>query len=84
MDWIRNSAKLPYIHPRSISVPELRSHRMKDDAWTCINGRVYNISHYVEYHPGGADMILAGAGKVSSMILQPRNVLANEYRNADR
>jgi len=35
------------------------------DAWTVYNGKVYNISPYVPFHPGGAGEILRGAGKES-------------------
>lgn len=64
LDWVRNSAGLPYIRARTISFKELRRHRTRDDAWMAIHGNVYNVTHYLEYHPGGIDMILSGAGKV--------------------
>ncbi|KAI6025687.1 cytochrome b5 [Pisolithus orientalis] len=31
----------------------LKSHNKKQDAWTAINGKVYNITPYLPYHPGG-------------------------------
>lgn len=27
------------------------------------SGRVYNVTHYMEYHPGGLDELMKGAGK---------------------
>lgn len=39
--------------------------RKGKDAWTVYNGKVYNISPYVPFHPGGAGEILRGAGKDS-------------------
>lgn len=35
------------------------------DAWTVYNGKVYNITPYVPFHPGGKGEILRGAGKDS-------------------
>ena len=35
------------------------------DAWTVYQGKVYNITPYVPFHPGGAGEILRGAGKDS-------------------
>ena len=35
------------------------------DAWTVYHGKVYNITPYVSFHPGGAGEILRGAGKDS-------------------
>lgn len=47
---------------------ELRKHASRTDAWLAIAGQVYNVTPYVEYHPGGINMILAGAGKVCGRI----------------
>jgi cytochrome b involved in lipid metabolism len=33
------------------------------DAWTSFQGKVYNISPYVPFHPGGKGELLRGAGK---------------------
>ena len=33
------------------------------DAWTVLNGKVYDISLYADYHPGGAEKLFLGAGK---------------------
>ncbi|KAK4937810.1 hypothetical protein LTR10_021613 [Elasticomyces elasticus] len=35
------------------------------DAWTVYQGKVYNITPYVPFHPGGKGEILRGAGKDS-------------------
>ncbi|KAJ9602522.1 hypothetical protein H2200_013065 [Cladophialophora chaetospira] len=39
--------------------------RKGKDAWTVYQGKVYNITPYVPFHPGGAGEILRGAGKDS-------------------
>lgn len=39
--------------------------RKGKDAWTSYNGKVYNVSPYVPFHPGGAGELLRGAGKDS-------------------
>lgn len=33
------------------------------DAWTVYGGKVYNVSPYVAFHPGGGPELLRGAGK---------------------
>ena len=37
--------------------------RKGNDAWTSYQGKVYNISLYLPYHPGGKGELLRGAGK---------------------
>lgn len=51
--------------PQYVKVPmeELKKHRAVDDCWTTINGKVFNITPYVDFHPGGRDEIMKCAGK---------------------
>jgi cytochrome b involved in lipid metabolism len=37
--------------------------RKGKDAWTVLGGRVYNISPYLPFHPGGEPELLRGAGR---------------------
>ncbi|ROW10760.1 hypothetical protein VPNG_05047 [Cytospora leucostoma] len=37
-------------------------HRGKDDAWMVIHGEVYDVTKYLEEHPGGADILIEAAG----------------------
>ncbi|XP_063829512.1 cytochrome b5 reductase 4 isoform X2 [Ostrinia nubilalis] len=67
MDWIRlgNSGKdLTGVggRVRPVSPAELASHNTQKDAWLAIRGRVYNITHYLPYHPGGPEELMRGAG----------------------
>jgi len=48
---------------REVTRHELRKHRKRKDAWMAINGAVYNVTHYMDYHPGGWDELVRGAGK---------------------
>jgi len=41
----------------------LKLHNKKEDAWTAINGKVYNISPYLPYHPGGEKELMRVAGR---------------------
>uniref|UniRef100_A0AAR5QDZ7 Cytochrome b5 reductase 4 n=1 Tax=Dendroctonus ponderosae TaxID=77166 RepID=A0AAR5QDZ7_DENPD len=46
----------------SITKQELAKHNQKNDAWTAIRGRVYNITEYFSFHPGGEEELMKGAG----------------------
>ena len=42
---------------------ELKKHKKRKDAWMALNGAVYNVTHYMDFHPGGWDELVKGAGK---------------------
>ena len=37
--------------------------RRGKDAWTVLGGRVYNMTPYAPFHPGGEPELLRGAGR---------------------
>ncbi|KAF7336741.1 Cytoplasm protein [Mycena venus] len=41
----------------------LKQHRSKDDAWTAISNKVYNITPYLPFHPGGERELMRVAGR---------------------
>ncbi|KAJ7678958.1 cytochrome b5 [Mycena polygramma] len=41
----------------------LKQHRKKDDAWSAFNGKVYNITAYLPFHPGGERELMRVAGR---------------------
>ncbi|XP_076004560.1 cytochrome b5 reductase 4 [Genypterus blacodes] len=68
MDWIRFSKSgqdLTGLRGRLIEVTqeELQKHNTRSDCWTCIRGMVYNITPYMDYHPGGEEELMKAAGK---------------------
>lgn len=55
-----NTAPPPYV---KVTKTELKQHKSQEDCWTCINGKVYNVTPYVDFHPGGVEEIMKCAGK---------------------
>lgn len=47
---------------RKITMEEVQQHASEDDIWMIIRGKVYNVTPYVEYHPGGVRELMRGAG----------------------
>lgn len=45
-----------------LTIEEVNRHKTPSDCWTVISGVVYNISPFMEYHPGGFEELMKGAG----------------------
>ncbi|XP_077209788.1 cytochrome b5 domain-containing protein RLF-like [Tasmannia lanceolata] len=70
MDWLKITRTHPDLaglkgqsNKRIISMDEVKQHRTEGSIWTVLKGRVYNISSYMKFHPGGVDMLMKAAGK---------------------
>ena len=69
MDWMRLMDKMTRSSGtanRKISLQELSEHSSEYDCWTAYKGKVYNITQYLPYHPGGKKILMQGAGKDST------------------
>ena len=45
------------------TVEEVASHKYEYDIWMILNGEVYDLTSYLNKHPGGAKKLLLAAGK---------------------
>ncbi|KAG0177252.1 hypothetical protein DFQ29_005071 [Apophysomyces sp. BC1021] len=45
------------------TLDDIRQHNTIDDAWTAIQGKVYNMTAYVKFHPGGVKDLMRIAGR---------------------
>ena len=57
---------------RNISLDEVKKHNKKNDAWTIIDNKVYNISSWIPKHPGG-DIIMQALGKDATQLFKDNN-----------
>ncbi|XP_049875259.1 cytochrome b5-like [Pectinophora gossypiella] len=47
----------------SISAAEVKKHRTKNSCWMVINNDVYDVTAFLNEHPGGEDALLKYGGK---------------------
>ncbi|CAD6567280.1 MAG: Cytochrome b2, mitochondrial precursor [Tremellales sp. Tagirdzhanova-0007] len=50
---------------------EVQKHASEDDCWVIIEGNVYDVTEFLQNHPGGSEIILANAGKDATKIWKP-------------
>jgi cytochrome b involved in lipid metabolism len=48
---------------RSIALAEVEKHVAPDDLWLVIAGKVYDVTAFMDDHPGGGEIMLNAAGK---------------------
>ncbi|KAK8514648.1 hypothetical protein V6N12_057546 [Hibiscus sabdariffa] len=84
MDWL----KLTRTHPdlaglkgqsnrRLIPMSEVKQNQKDGSMWTVLKGRVYNISPYMKFHPGGVDMLMKAVGKDSTSLFNKYHAWVN-------
>ncbi|CAN8314337.1 unnamed protein product [Cochlearia groenlandica] len=50
-----------------ISFHDMAKHKCKNDCWILIHGKVYDVSTFIDEHPGGDNVLLAVTGKDASI-----------------
>ncbi|KAK6187721.1 hypothetical protein SNE40_005681 [Patella caerulea] len=73
MDWIRlgrSGQDLTSVNGQVLDVTEeeLSKHNTQEDGWLSLRGKVYNVTPYMEYHPGGIDELKRGLGKDATQL----------------
>lgn len=46
-----------------VTMEEVAAHNTPSDCWSAINGKVYNLTGWIDRHPGGAVLIISLCGK---------------------
>jgi cytochrome b involved in lipid metabolism len=48
---------------KTYTMEEVAKHNSKESCWSVIRGKVYDLTNWIDRHPGGADKILRICGK---------------------
>ena len=57
--------------PKTISLSEVARHGNAQDCWLAIHGKVYDVTNFIDKHPGG-QAILQGCGKDATNLFETR------------
>lgn len=84
--YLAHSRQLNHLHivgghglRRDIQMDEVKQHNKPDDAWMVLQGKVYNITPYLKFHPGGADILVKAAGKDGTSLFQKYHPWVNGH-----
>ncbi|KAH8112751.1 cytochrome b5 [Phellopilus nigrolimitatus] len=55
----------------------LKQHNKRDDAWSVFSGKVYNITPYLPYHPGGEKELMRVAGRDGTKLFASTHAWVN-------
>lgn len=84
MDWVRltqSGADLSGLgggRPRrGITMEEVVQHNTREDCWTVLRGKVYNLTPYLRFHPGGVPLLLKVAGRDGTALFNKYHAWVN-------
>ncbi|ORY78440.1 cytochrome b5-like heme/steroid binding domain-containing protein, partial [Leucosporidium creatinivorum] len=60
-----------------ITYAELASHNTRDDCWHAYSGKVYNVTPFLKYHPGGVGEMMRAAGKDGTELFMKTHAWVN-------
>ncbi|SCV01289.1 LAME_0G15236g1_1 [Lachancea meyersii CBS 8951] len=55
--------------PLNINLAHLKQHKTADDCWCVLGNKVYCITAYLDFHPGGVDILLRSAAGKNATVL---------------
>ncbi|KAH9947340.1 Oxidoreductase, molybdopterin-binding domain-containing protein [Amylocystis lapponica] len=69
---------------KTFSLEEIAKHDKQDDAWLILDGKVYDVTSVLSWHPGGANAILSYAGKATVDATNEYKGIHDNYANSKR
>jgi len=57
----------------TLSMTELAKHSSSSDCWLLISGSVYDVTSFIQRHPGGAQRIISNCGRDATTAFQTQD-----------
>ena len=65
----------------TFSLVEVAKHNTQNDLWVVINNKVYDVTAFVEKHPGGHEVLIERAGKYNINNLENiKSIFNNSFK----
>lgn len=65
----------------NVNFNEINKHKSKSSLWTVYKGKVYDVTHFIDMHPGGEKLILRSAGKDIEEVWKKNNIFHLHGKN---
>ncbi|CDW56379.1 cytochrome b5 reductase 4 [Trichuris trichiura] len=78
--WMQYISTLPdqsKNEPIYVTAKVLKEHSSESDLWVLLNGKVYDVTSYLRFHPGGKDSILSVAGRDATSLFNEFHAWVN-------
>ncbi|PVU85450.1 hypothetical protein BB560_007011 [Smittium megazygosporum] len=83
LDWIKlttSNVDLRGVDSiRPYSLEEVSKHNKRSDCWMIINNRIYNVTPYLPFHPGGKGELMRAAGKDGTQLFMEYHSWVNPH-----
>lgn len=66
----KGKLRIGKVAARSYSLEEIASHNNQQSCWLAIRGGVYDVTQWLDKHPGGRDILLENAGKDATKLFE--------------
>lgn len=73
----------PHDFPLKLTKDELAKHNTFEDAWISLDSKIYNVTDYLNYHPGGEKILKPFLGKEAAVIFRKYHRWVNYERILD-
>jgi len=55
---------------QTVTLEDVKKHNTRDSVWFVIHNKVYDVTNFMDEHPGGEEVLLEQAGKNASEIFE--------------
>jgi hypothetical protein len=52
---------------KRVTLAECEQHTTEKDCWLIIHGKVYDVTDFLDEHPGGYDIVVSASGGINSL-----------------
>ncbi|CAD8097786.1 unnamed protein product [Paramecium primaurelia] len=64
---------------KQLTLEDVSKHNTSDSAWIVINSKVYDVTHYLNKHPGGKEQLMRGVGTDGTPLFMQHHPWVNAH-----